>query len=251
MARHMGVSERTPILPVGTQMAIIYVIVVLPQSTKRFDLVIGNPPYGIVFSLRDKVILEEKYFTFERNNDKYVAFTHRGAALLSQQGCLAFIVPNTFLLGPYFNALKKHLLAENHVAKIVDFGTNQVFADPNVFTALLFLRPRGLEREDQRDDSLFGRIEHLNSFPESLTFQKIPTDQLNTLKWMPTTKLLAKLATAKLKLGDVAWVKDVGLNYWTEGRGKKRGNSIGDRVLYDGQQRHKRDKPYLKGARHR
>jgi hypothetical protein len=42
-------------------------------------------------------------------------------------------------------------------------------------------------------------------------------------------------------------VKDVGLNYWTKGRGKKRGGSIADRVLYEGKRRDKKDMPYLKG----
>lgn len=43
-------------------------------------------------------------------------------------------------------------------------------------------------------------------------------------------------------------VKDVGFNYWTKGRGKKRGkNSIGDRVFYSGKKGHKHDIPFLKG----
>ena len=43
-------------------------------------------------------------------------------------------------------------------------------------------------------------------------------------------------------------VKDVGFNYWTEGKGKKRdGNSIGDRVFYSGKRQHPNDIPFLKG----
>jgi len=44
-------------------------------------------------------------------------------------------------------------------------------------------------------------------------------------------------------------VKDVGYNYWTEGRGKTRGEgSIGDKVLYFGNRIDIRDTPYLKGS---
>jgi adenine-specific DNA-methyltransferase len=44
------------------------------------------------------------------------------------------------------------------------------------------------------------------------------------------------------------FVKDVGFNYWTEGRGKTRGkNSIGDRVFYSGRKGDKHDIPFLKG----
>jgi hypothetical protein len=48
-------------------------------------------------------------------------------------------------------------------------------------------------------------------------------------------------------LGELFHVKDVGFNYWSIGRGKKRGGSIGSRVLYDGERRHPQDVPYLKG----
>lgn len=219
----------------------------LPALATRFDLVIGNPPYGIVFNQRDKDMLEQRYRTFARNNEKYVAFTHRGTTLLSKRGVLAFITPNTFLLGPYYSALKEYLLCDSEVLRIVDFGMNQVFADPNVFTALLFVRGTNRGAKTQHDGCLFGRVEDMAAFPESVLFDKLAVEELTTLRWMPANKLIARLAKAKLKLRDVAWVKDVGLNYWTRGRGKKRGNSIADRVLYNGQQQNRRDKPYLKG----
>jgi hypothetical protein len=59
--------------------------------------------------------------------------------------------------------------------------------------------------------------------------------------------LVAKLLAKGLTIGDVSWVKDVGLNYWTQGRGKTRGGSIAERVLYEGKRQNAKDKPYLKG----
>lgn len=218
-----------------------------PLIKSGFDLVLGNPPYGIVFNLAEKEILEHKYPTFERNNDKYIAFTHCGMTLLSERGNLAFIMPNTFLLGPYFDAFKKHVLPRMHILKIVDFGINQVFADPNVFTALLFLRARDQDEKGPALGSIFGKVGSIDSFPTSIAFQPLSAEQLIALRWTPANELVAKLQKAKIKLGDVAWVKDVGLNYWTEGRGKKRGGSIADRVLYAGQRADKNDKSYIKG----
>ena len=58
---------------------------------------------------------------------------------------------------------------------------------------------------------------------------------------------MTKLLKHKQKLDDLAWVKDVGLNYWTQGRGKKRGGSIADRILYVGKRENPNDKPYIKG----
>ncbi len=50
------------------------------------------------------------------------------------------------------------------------------------------------------------------------------------------------------ELDERYFVKDVGFNYWTTGRGKKRGgNSIGDRVFYATARRDRKDIPFLKG----
>ena len=47
---------------------------------------------------------------------------------------------------------------------------------------------------------------------------------------------------------DLFFVKDVGFNYWSIGKGKKRdGNSIGDRIFYSGKINNKKDMSYLKG----
>jgi hypothetical protein len=43
-------------------------------------------------------------------------------------------------------------------------------------------------------------------------------------------------------------IKDVGFNYWSVGRGKTRGKSVGSRILYKGEIVNSKDQPYLKGS---
>jgi adenine-specific DNA-methyltransferase len=43
-------------------------------------------------------------------------------------------------------------------------------------------------------------------------------------------------------------IKDVGFNYWSEGRGKVRGGSIGSRVFYNGEKEQPNDIPFIKGG---
>jgi type I restriction-modification system DNA methylase subunit len=216
------------------------------QST-GFEIVVANPPYGIIFDLHGKEYLEARFPTFKRNNDKYVAFTQLGLELLQKGGALAYIMPNTFLLGPYFNKLKSYILENASVLQIVDFGTNQVFADPNVFTALLFLQKGAGAEACSNVVTQFARINDITVFPADVSLAPIRQEQLAELRWMPGDDLLIRLKKSGLTIGDVALVKDVGLNYWTEGRGKKRGGSIADRVLYEGPRKNKADQPYLKG----
>ena len=208
-----------------------------------FDVVIGNPPYGIVFEEFTKPYLEKKFSAFIRNNDTYSAFIEESLFILRQKGIFGFIIPNTFLLGPYFNNLKNIILTNTTIHKIIDFGLTQIFNQPNVFTSLLFFE----KYPDSDKKTQFIKIHDIKKFPEELMFEELDRNTLMTLKWSPQNLLFSKLVLHNPKLEELAWVKDVGLNYWTEGRGKTRGGSIADRAFYEGVKLNVEDKPYLKG----
>ncbi|PKQ27834.1 MAG: restriction endonuclease subunit M [Candidatus Anoxymicrobium japonicum] len=221
-----------------------------PEIVKAggFDTVIGNPPYGIVFDIKVKSYLEFHYPTFIRNNDNYVAFSQRAVDLLKPNCLFGFIIPNTFLVGPYFNDFKRYVLERADVTQIVDFGINQVFRQPNVFTALLFLQKRlGRQTTVRVRHAELCEVSDIDIFPASMCRWDLDKDVLESLSWKYVNPLDSKLTTDKVKLDDISLVKDVGLNYWTRGRGKKRGGSIADRVLYEGKKQEKQDMQYLKG----
>ncbi len=67
------------------------------QSLARgFDIVIGNPPYGIKFAASQKTVLAKLYTKAARIGDSYSYFMLRGLGLLKATGTVAMIVPNTF-----------------------------------------------------------------------------------------------------------------------------------------------------------
>lgn len=212
-----------------------------------FNTVIGNPPYGIVFDEYTKPYLEHRYASFVRNNDNYAAFSQRAVELLAANGMFGFIVPNTFLIGPFFNTLKQTILDATYVERIVDFGLHQVFTEPNVFTAILLLRRRAQPEDYDENDTEFVKVESLHKFAQSDSCRVVNRSSLDSLLWTPENPLVVKSFQKASALDELAWVKDVGLNYWTKGRGKTRGGSIADRVLYEGEAQHPQDKPYLKG----
>ncbi|HBK83926.1 MAG TPA: hypothetical protein DDZ41_10100, partial [Flavobacterium sp.] len=103
-----------------------------------FDVVIGNPPYVIVFNDIAKLYLENKYPEFQRNNDLYVSFISKGLNLLNENGLLSFITPNTFLKGLYFSKLRENIKKYNLI-EIIDFKSKLVFTDANVFTSVFLI----------------------------------------------------------------------------------------------------------------
>jgi hypothetical protein len=220
-----------------------------PRERAGFDAVIGNPPYGIVFDQNDKELFTSTFPSFIRNNDLYVAFSEFVVSLTRLEGLSSLIVPNTFILGPYFKGLRRCLKERANILAVVDFGTTQIFSDPNVFNAIFLCarRPAGAWTAHTRTKLCRGTVS--KSGVQIVSTNEIETRALDDDRWKADHPIIAKMrANGGLTLGMIAWVKDVGFNYWTVGRGKKRGGSIGSRVLYDGDRQNAGDLPYLKGA---
>ncbi|RZN38751.1 MAG: hypothetical protein EF813_04675 [Methanosarcinales archaeon] len=164
-------------------------------GAEGFDVVVGNPPHGIVFGDDAKTFIENCYPTFKRNNDIFVAFMEKSIDLLKPDGLFSFIVPNTFLTGPYFNGLKEHILDTTKIIKLLDFRINQVFNDPNVFNTIIVLQKE--ENEELRENNVVELIDVLgdgglieNNFRTSRRKQS----ELIDGHWKPINAIVEKIS---------------------------------------------------------
>jgi len=220
-----------------------------PTSQPGFDAVIGNPPYVISFDEDMKEFLEDQYPSFVRNNDLYVAFMQKGISLCRLKGNFSFITPNTYLSGEYFDNLKEYVVKNSNIKSILDFGTYKVFPEADVYCSILSTERINNESTTQRtnyilNESMFEEDESMNDIAVEIDIN-IDED------WGKQKHPIALKceSVSEHTIADIAHVKDIGFNYWTEGRGKVRGgDSIGKRVLYDGKADHEDDIPYLKGS---
>lgn len=107
---------------------------------RRFDLVIGNPPYGKI-RLSEAARAQFKRSLFGHGN-LYGLFVDRALDLAQLGGLIAFVTPTSFLAGEYFKALRA-LLAVDAPPRTIDFVSDRkgIFEDVLQETALvLFLR---------------------------------------------------------------------------------------------------------------
>ncbi|MBA7509573.1 hypothetical protein ES705_01531 [subsurface metagenome] len=214
-----------------------------------FDFVVGNPPYGIIFDKKEKISLKMIYSVLAPNYDIYTAFIQLALKLCNQQGLFGFIVPNTYIHGPYFEKLRKFILSKACIKEIVDFGSFRVFDDPNVFNSILILKKNILPKEKGKNILYHRRLRYSSQLYNKANFEtfKVIQGTLSAATWKISEPLENKAKKGSYPIDKIGEVKDVGLNYWTVGRGKKRGGSIADRILYRGKQEYNLDIPFLKG----
>ena len=124
------------------------------KSETRYDIVIGNPPYGIVgdkshypiHALKgEKPSYKILSFTWFGKYNIYGAFIEKGLHVLKNGGKLIYIVPATFMILDDFKILRKFLAASGRLE--VFYLGPKIFRGKTVSTAILIVTKglRGIE----------------------------------------------------------------------------------------------------------
>ncbi|MBD5116262.1 MAG: SAM-dependent DNA methyltransferase [Ruminococcaceae bacterium] len=106
-----------------------------------FDCVVGNPPY-----VRNKNIspdtknhLTNWVSSSVGNVDLYIPFFEIGIKLLSDNGKLGYISPNSYLQGVNGRNLRKYFASEQCHVEIIDFRDSQVFKHVTSYTCITLI----------------------------------------------------------------------------------------------------------------
>lgn len=120
-----------------------------------FDYVVGNPPYIRIQKLSQTTRKKIKSYAFSGGNtDLYITFFEIGLNMLSPTGTLAYITPNSFINNTSQTSFRKHLIKNNFVEKIINFGTSHVFDNADTYAAITILKKSKIDDKiiyQQRD----------------------------------------------------------------------------------------------------
>ena len=113
-----------------------------------FDVIVGNPPYGVKLSNKTK-----KYLT---NFDKlvpdyeiYIYFISLATDyLLKKNGILSYIFPNTFLSILYGKDYRKKIIDKFTLLEVVDLSNDNTFIDASVRTCIFTLQNTSFDNYD-------------------------------------------------------------------------------------------------------
>ena len=177
-----------------------------------FDVVIGNPPYIRIQMMKEWAPTEVEFYkqrytaASKGNYDIYVVFVERALQLLNDQGRMGYILPHKFFQAKYGEPLRGLVARGRHLAQVVHFGDQQVFARATTYTCLLFLDKGGNDR--------FRYVEAHDLDAWRINGEavegEIRTEQVSGAEWNlavgPGAALFERLSQMPVKLGDVAHI---------------------------------------------
>ena len=102
---------------------------------RRFDLVIGNPPYVRQEAIPKPLVdhYRSVFSCFYDRADLYVAFFEKGLRLMSETGTLAFICPNRFTKNNYGRKLRSLITDRFRLTHVIDLPEASPF-EPSVLS---------------------------------------------------------------------------------------------------------------------
>lgn len=86
------------------------------EPSNKYDLIIGNPPYGNVSTDRSNTYRIEH--SYSQTNNLFILFMEKSLKISKQ---LSFIIPKSFLSAPQYE-LTRHIVEKMNISCIIDFG---------------------------------------------------------------------------------------------------------------------------------
>jgi len=160
------------------------------NTTKKYDLIIGNPPY---FTLDKKKVNKEYYNYFTGRPNIYILFIIKSLQFLETNGILCFALPKNFLNCLYYNKLRNIIIQQYKIISIIEcFDDNYIETQQDTILFII-----------QNNNNLNSNIDYYINLNSNIIFN---TEQniikINNLLTDSTT--LNKL-NFEVKVGNIVW----------------------------------------------
>lgn len=168
-----------------------------------FDVVIGNPPY---LRVRDESEQVRKYYfdnysVSENQLDLYHLFIERSFAIANKESIHSLIVPNAFLANQNNIRLRKFILANFSIDRIIEVK-DDVFEEASVEVLIfIFNKPR-ISSLSQYFIAEKGSFYYNNNF-DSNAFQNTPNNNFTVTVDTKRQEIISKILIKSVKVSDL------------------------------------------------
>ena len=104
-----------------------------------FDIVIGNPPYGVSIKKTDNPVYADQYKEILKGEvESYILFYYKGLKVLSKNGFLCFITPDSWFTNKGAAPFRKYLTNNHSIKDVYDiYKPFEAAKDTRVHTVLI------------------------------------------------------------------------------------------------------------------
>jgi adenine-specific DNA-methyltransferase len=192
-----------------------------------FDVIIGNPPYGIKFSRSEIKLLKSIYKSFEYQANSYVLFFEKGIEILKDKGFLDYITPATYTYQNYFKKIRS-IFKDNLIIRVRKY-LYEVFKDADIGDSISILIKRNKSNNSKNievhfshsDKDIIRHVDYCNFFLEDDIFD-LNDSAIN----------INRQNKEFLPLGDISNIV-VGIKPYQVGKGKPfQTKEIGERKVF-------------------
>lgn len=199
-----------------------------------FDVIIGNPPYGVNFTE-----IEKKYLTnFDSlvpDYEIYIYFISLYRKILKPNSVLSYIFPNTFLSTLFGKKYRDEIFNKVDVYEIIDLSQDNTFTDANVRTCIFSF----INKSSNYESKLFKVENSSFNFVNSIDKKDIIKETENLLSLFSQKKeekIIIKKIQKQQKLNHFFSVSQGYIPYrrsdLIKNFGEEKGNEIVDKRLW-------------------
>ncbi len=140
------------------------------KPPKKYDLIIGNPPYAHFNSLPTEIQQDVFKITKTREADIYYAFLIKSIDLLKDGGELIYIIPYGFFYNTHAKTVRKKIVENGYIKTIIDLDETRLFIDEHPETIIL----RFLKLKQEKNSKIeVLRIKNRNARPSEILEESI------------------------------------------------------------------------------
>jgi len=179
------------------------------RDADGFDVVIGNPPYGVINKSELKSYFSKSYQTIEGRFDNYELFIEKGLSLGIYNALLGFIVPSPLLTNLFTRKLREFLSKEKGIREVTNFGMN-VFSDPTIHTCIIIVSNSNNTTNINIRKQVISKSELIDKYDYRVNRTDLPTGENYVFDIFsdPVVKLFfKKISKNSKKLGDICFIR--------------------------------------------
>lgn len=160
---------------------------------KKYDVIIGNPPYVRIQNLKKEMVSKIKKTYPELISgslDLYVYFILKCVDMLSENGKLIFIIPNSFLFNKSCKKAREYLIQKRLLEYVIDFKEKKIFDGISVYTCIIVLNKKD---SSTRSSYFYANEILLNNNYKNISYKEETSYTNSLLKYINVKNGIATL----------------------------------------------------------